>query len=103
MIKEIIRAIKEIVWNWIAVVFLIVDGLVVERKCHFDKEHFYRFEGDVSDLRLQEEEIQRVQWMSLEDIAAEIAAHPEEWTHESDELERLAVFLRELIINQHSH
>ncbi|HBP01112.1 MAG: NUDIX hydrolase [Candidatus Moranbacteria bacterium GW2011_GWE1_49_15] len=56
----------------------------------FIYENYYNFTGEIEDIAFNDGEVQKVEWMGLQDIAETIKLNPENWNASSDELGRIA-------------
>ena len=50
----------------------------------FNYVYFFKFDGDVSQLKLQDEEVQKVQFLSIEKIEEELRTNPDKYVPHGD-------------------
>ncbi len=60
---------------------------------HHIKNYFYNFAGEIKDLHFSDGEVQEAKWMRLDDIAAALLKHPENWTQAPKSFAEVAAFL----------
>ncbi len=79
----------------------VLEGPEVKRNkfpnCEFTKVFFYEFTGHKDDLKFNDGEVQRVEWMSLNEIEKGLENHPNNWSATSAAHRRISAYLTQMI------
>lgn len=60
----------------------------------FNKIYFYAFAGNLEDLRFSDGEVQKVRWLSSDDIERAIAKNPEQWVEHLPDFKKVIADLK---------
>ncbi len=65
--------------------------------CEFIQEYFVEFEGDVSDLKLNDGEVVEVKWMRVSEITRSLKKNPEMWGTNSEEFKNVLNLIKKVV------